>query len=462
MFKIKTYITFYLFLLFVISYVGLLTFLRPLTMDDFFYANAASSGGFAGIFKFYFKHYISWGPRIGTLFDMLFLAAGKGLFVFINVIVQVLLIFCMHYTVTGKKINPSEKKDVFLFMILAFLLLFNATGGQTLFWISGVSNYSFPALILFTIIVFLRALINNKNIIGNGVFVCVFVCILGFIIGMSNENVAPIALISFSALFVYMKIKKNNIPKWFYFLLAGTFAGTICLFAAPGSYKRMNYVNDFSMTDIFSKLRLQESANDFLNASLFHKIKFIPLRIGKFLVLSAGLPVVITVFLFIAVLKNNAENKLNKNIYPAAVFLLASFVMVCLLCFAPKPSIRAYFVPLLTLFVSFAFVLVYITDNFSKKTVVFVILILFSAGAAAASLKIVPSFYYLYMINAENLKIIKESLKTPYKHAEIYKYDDIPLKQYHAILSPGANKDFHINIEMAKYYGLNSIVAKKQ
>ncbi len=38
----------------------------------------------------------------------------------------------------------------------------------------------------------------------------------------------------------------------------------------------------------------------------------------------------------------------------------------------------------------------------------------------------------------------------------------IPFKQYHAILSPGANKDFHINIEMAKYYGLNSIVAKKK
>lgn len=103
----------------------------------------------------------------------------------------------------------------------------------------------------------------------------------------------------------------------------------------------------------------------------------------------------------------------------------------------------------------------YITDNFAKKKISYFLLGFCLTASIFLALNIIPSFYLLYKIENQNLAIIKEALQTPQKNAEIYKYE-IPFSQYHAILNPAENKDFHINSEMAKYYGLNSIVAKKK
>ncbi len=440
----KNNIIFYLFLAFITAYVALLTFFRPLTMDDFFYANAAS-GGILEIFKFYYKHYLTWGPRIGTLFDMFFLSAGKTIFIIINTAVQIGLVFCMHYVVTGKKINASEKKDVILFIILTLLLLFNPVGGQTLFWISAVANYSFTALIFFVMLFFLRAVLAGRQIIENNIFSCIFLFITGFIIGMSNENTAPLACLMIISSLIYLKFKKMPVPKWMYWLLTGTFAGTVALLAAPGSYKRMTAVTDFSMTDIFVKLHLQETADDFLNTPLLFKIKFIPLRIGKFLFLSAGIPVFIVIAAAYAFAKQNFKQEHTKNIIFASIFLFFALISVSILCFAPKPSIRAYFTPLLMTFVSFGFILLYITDNFAKKKVSYFILGCGLIISSVLAFNIIPSFYYLHKIENQNLVIIKEALQTPQKNAEIYRYE-VPFSQYHAILNPSENKEFHVNV----------------
>jgi len=456
----KNNIIFYFFLSLAAFYIAILTFFRPLTMDDFFYANA-SSGGILEIFKFYYKHYLTWGPRIGTLFDMFFLSAGKTIFIFINTAVQIGLVFFMHYTVTGRKVDPAEKKDVILFIILTLLLLFNPVGGQTLFWISAVANYSFTALIFFVILFFLRIVLDGRKIIDDNISSCIFIFITGFIIGMSNENTAPLACFIIISSLIYLKFKKMPVPKWVYWLLTGTFAGTVALLAAPGSYKRMTAVTDFSMTDIFIKLHLQETADQFLNTPLLLKIKFIPLRIGKFLFLSAGIPVFIIAAAVYAFVKQNFKPEHKKNVIFAAIFLFFALISVSILCFAPKPSIRAYFTPLLMTFVAFGFILLYITDNFAKNKLTYFILGCSLIISSVLAFNIIPSFYYLHKIENQNLIIIKEALQTPQKNAEIYGYE-IPFGKYHAILNPSENKEFHVNIEMAKYYGLNSIVAKKQ
>ncbi len=456
----KNNIIFYLFLSAAALYIAVLTFFRPLSMDDFFYANA-SSGGILEIFKFYYKHYLTWGPRIGTLFDMFFLSAGKTIFIVLNTAVQIGLVFCMHYVVTGRKINVCEKKDVILFIILTLLLLFNPVGGQTLFWISAVANYSFTALIFFVMLFFLRAVLAGRQIIENNIFSCIFLFITGFVIGMSNENTAPLACLIIIFSLIYLKFKKMPVPKWIYWLLTGTFAGTVALLAAPGSYKRMTAVTDFSMTDIFVKLHLQETAENFLNTPMLFKIKFIPLRIGKFIFLSAGIPVFIVIVSMYAFVKQNFKQEHKKNIVFAVVFLFLALISVSVLCFAPKPSIRAYYAPLLMTFVSFGFILLYITDNFSKKKVSYFILGCGLIISSVLAFNIIPSFYYLHKIENQNLVIIEEALQTPQKNAEIYRYE-VPFSQYHAILNPSENKEFHVNVEMSKYYGLSSIVVKKQ
>ncbi|MDD5022080.1 MAG: DUF6056 family protein, partial [Endomicrobiaceae bacterium] len=394
-----------------------MSFFKPLTMDDFFYANA-TSGNFIDILKFYYQSYLSWGPRIGTLFTLVFLSLGKAVFPFINSLIQISLIFCMHYIVTGKKINLYSRKDVFLFMILAILLIFNITGGQTLFWISGVANYSFTALFFLVFLIFFRALVDNKSIIVDNKFTQISIFILGFFVGMTNENIAPISLLIVLSVFIFCKFKKIQTPKWIFFALAGNFIGLCILLGAPGSYKRMMTVTDFSMTDMFVKLHLQETAKEFLETSFLFKLKFIPLRIGKFIVLSLGLPVFIIIVNIFAIFKNNISVEHRKNIYLSIVFILIAFFLVSILCFAPKPSIRAYFSALLMTFISFSFVLLYITDNFTKKIQTYFVLGIILVTGFAVSLKIIPSFYQLYQINNKNLAIIEEALQTKDKNAQ--------------------------------------------
>lgn len=454
----KKHIIFYLFLSIITIYIALMSFLKPLTMDDFFYANA-TSGKLIDIFKFYYTSYISWGPRIGTLFTLVFLSFGKALFPFINALIQISIIFCMHYIVTGKKINLNNSKDLFLFIILAILLIFNVTGGQTLFWISGVANYSFTILIFFIFLIFFRRLIDNKSIMNDNIMTQILIFILGFLVGMTNENVAPISLLIILAVLIFCKFNKIQIPKWMFFALAGNFTGLCVLLGAPGSYKRMATVTDFSMTDVFVKLHLQETAKEFLETSFLFKLKFVPLRIGKFIVLSFGLPIFIIIVSVFSILKKNISIEHRKNIYLSIVFILIAFLFVSILCFAPKPSIRAYFSALIMTFISFSFVLLYITDNFTKKIQTYLIFSIILTTSFLASLKIIPSFYQLYQINNKNLVLIEEALKTPEKSAQIYDYD-ISMKPYHAILNIKEDENFHINMEMAKYYGLNSIKLK--
>lgn len=458
MYNKKNHIIFYLFLFVITGYVSLMSFLKPLTMDDFFYSNA-TSGNFIDILKFYFESYLSWAPRIGTLFTLFFLSFGKAIFPFINSLIQISIVFCMHYIVTGKRINPDNSGDLFLFMILSVMFLFNVTGGQTLFWISGVANYSFTILIFFIFLIFFRPLIDNKPVINDNLISQTSIFILGFLVGMSNENIAPVSVFIVLAVFVFCKLNKIQIPKWMFFALAGNFIGLLVLLGAPGSYKRMASVTDFSMTDIFIKLHLQETAKEFLETSFLFKLKFVPLRIGKFIVLSFGLPVFIIIVSMYAVLKNNLSVEHRKNIYLSLFFILTAFLLVSILCFAPKPSIRAYFSPLLMTFISFSFVLLYITDNFTKKIQTYLILVIILITGFFISLKIIPSFYQLYQINNKNLALIAEALQTPEKNAQIYDYD-ISMKQYHAILNINKDENFHINKEMAKYYGLNSIKLK--
>jgi hypothetical protein len=436
-----------------------MSFLKPLTMDDFFYVNS-TSGKFIDILKFYYQSYLSWSPRIGTLITLIFLSFGKAVFPFINSVIQINIIFCMHYIVTGKKIDLDNNKDIFLFIILAVLFIFNITGGQTIFWISGVANYSFTVLIFFIFLVFFRALIDNRSLINDNIISQISMFMLGFFVGMTNENVAPISLLILISVFIFCKFNKIQIPKWMFFALAGNFIGLFTLLGAPGSYKRMMTVADFRMTDIFVKLHLQETAKEFLETSFFLKLKFIPLRIGKYIVLSLGLPIFIIIVNIFAILKNNISVEHRKNIYLSVVFILIAFLLVSILCFAPKPSIRAYFSALLMTFISFSFILLYITDNFTKKIQTYIILSIFFITGFAVSLKIIPSFYQLYQINNKNMEIIKEALQTIDKNAEIYGYDDISMKPYHAILNITEDKNFHINAEMAKYYGLNSIRLK--
>lgn len=458
MYNKKNHIIFYLFLSLITVYIALMSFFKPLTMDDFFYANA-TSGKFLDILKFYFESYLSWAPRIGTLFTLFFLSFAKGIFPFINSAIQISIVFCMHYIVTGKKINLNNSKDLFLFMILAILLIFNVTGGQTLFWISGVANYSFTILIFFIFLIFFRRLIDGKSLMNDNISTQILIFILGFLVGMTNENVAPISLLIILAVLIFCKFNKIQTPKWMFFALAGNFIGLGVLLGAPGSYKRMVTVTDFSMTDIFVKLHLQETAKEFLETSFLFKLKFIPLRIGKFIILSFGLPIFIIIVSISAIIKKNISIEHRKNIYLAIVFIIIAFLLVSILCFAPKPSIRAYFSPLLMTFISFSFVLLYITDNFTKKIQTYLIVSIILITGFLVSLKIIPSFYQMYQINNKNLALIEEALHTPEKNAQIYDYD-ISIKPYHAILNIKEDKNFHINKEMAKYYGLNSIKLK--
>jgi hypothetical protein len=446
----------------IVLYVLLMTYLRPMAADDFAHI-ALTSGSITRAFDWWFFSYMNFNPRIGELFSYLMATTGTPLlFIIINPVVQLSTLFVLHFLVTGKKMNIYSRRDVFLFVILAVLFLFNTTGGHVFFWQACMANYSLTGLIFFLFLSLFRPLLDKKNNLSDGTLIKIAVFVHGFLTGMTNENISILSVFVVFGIWMYYKIHKFALPSWFYWALCGNILGVAALFGAPGSYGRMNIITDFTVVDIFTQLHLQETAQQYTESTFLGKIQFLPLRWGKFILLALGLPVITLLADAFILLKNKLRFQNNKYIYYSLACLLIGFTLSGMLCFAPKPSIRVYFSAVMFSNLSFVFLLLYLTNDFKNKMRSTILVTAFCILGITGASVLIPSFYELHTVNKVNLELISEALKTKEKRAELY----IPRPSIGYIYSnPGEiseDETFWINMAMAQYYGLNSIVKKTE
>ncbi|MDR0646646.1 MAG: DUF6056 family protein, partial [Elusimicrobiota bacterium] len=218
-----------------LAFIALLSALYPYGFDEY----QGLSDSLKSAFKIFWHTHTSFQPRIGGLFGSIILYLGKWSFVLLNPLAQISLVFSYFYFIFLRMPDFKALKDLSVFLLLCLLsFLAVPIPAETVFWIGGANNYSWTMLIFMIMLCALRAAAEGKDFIGKKRFNLFIFAVVGLFLGMSNENNAPMALVIFALSFAYFKIKKIQIPKWYYFALLGIIVGLIILFFSGGTLKR--------------------------------------------------------------------------------------------------------------------------------------------------------------------------------------------------------------------------------
>lgn len=232
-------------------YTALLSWWSPLTSDTYHHALTGMEHcfSFSLVWERCVASYMTWNPRIGEYLAFAVATAGKWLFMLLNPFVQVGLALMMFYLASGRRVDPRSWPDVRLFG-LGLLLLFTCTArpGVTIYWLSGATNYSWGAAVWLGFLCLYRGLLDDAESgrkgdsgrnSGWGKFAAA--AVLGFPVGMTNENNIPGTWLLLGALFVFVRlVRKDKLPLWFYAGLVFQVAGSLCMLLAPGISARMH------------------------------------------------------------------------------------------------------------------------------------------------------------------------------------------------------------------------------
>ncbi len=353
--------------------VFVFSYLYPYTEDEYLYTYSSVKE----VLYEYFLSYQLWNPRIGLLAASLILYFGKWSFLILNPLVQLSLVLAEFYFVFLRLPDFKEIKDIIPFSLLAIFALFAVSApDNTLFWIGGACNYSWALLPFMLLLCGLRHLAENKNILPNILLVKIIALIIGFFIGMSNENNSPMALLIMSGFWLYARYKRLKMQPWFYWVFAATAIGAVLLFSANGSYNRANF---------------WEFAG-FVNLPLTQKLFMHINHIQDLIAATFYTPAILAIALPLAYFdKNSAYNRLkDKNLLLSLLCFATAAILAFVLFLAPRPPERAFYSASVFFMLSFVFFLKYINETFKTDIYKIVFIPLFAAMIAYLPLFTLP------------------------------------------------------------------------
>ncbi len=369
------------------------SFLRPYGLDEFKYLPYSIKG----IFDNYLIGYFNENSRIGLLINDALLYAGRPWFLGLNTLLQTLIPFGLYYMVFLRLPEFKILKDFYTFGFIALCCIFAvAQPDNTLLWIGGACNYSWVFLAFVIYIIFLRLHAEKKYILPPSYTINIISFFGGILLGMSNENNAPMAL-CLSILFVaYCLFRRIKIPTWFYYTGAGIICGLIFLFSAPGPYKRLDYwvFADFKQSGILKKIFIHLSRmNDFVAITLF-----MPILSALALVLSA------------ADKDKPAPVIKNKYFIYAVLFWSVSFTLAFVLFNAPSPSLRVFYSASLFMLAAFVFTLEFLKQAYGLNFYKYLFIAMLLYAIYVTPCFTVP-YVNLYRQNAERETKIAQAKK---------------------------------------------------
>ncbi len=224
-------------------YVFLLCLWSPFTADSFAHALNHADHGFSirPVLEEYGRSYLYWNPRLGELLAFFTATAGKWFFCLVNPVVLLALAWMIFYMAAGRAPRVKSGRDILLLGVGALLLVTSTSRpGVTLYWLSGAANYAWGAAVWLAFLCLYRALWSGKNPIKDGYPAWLWVAVLGFLAGMTNENQVPATLGLLGVFFMVARWRKKSLPRWFFIGGAAFLAGGLCLLLAPGNAARMN------------------------------------------------------------------------------------------------------------------------------------------------------------------------------------------------------------------------------
>jgi len=134
--------------------------------------------------------------------------------------------------------------------------------GEIFFWRTGSANYLWAICVLLTFGLPIRYLVStdSQDVIGNSKPKTIFLTVMGFFAGITNENTVGAFLILYIGVFFHHFIKKKRLSCWVYSSFSSLLAGFIFMLRAPSTVKRIQFynelfgINSLRITDYISRI----------------------------------------------------------------------------------------------------------------------------------------------------------------------------------------------------------------
>lgn len=364
---------------------------------------------------------------------------GKLFFRIFNSFVYVALGFLIYkHAAYGKGEKPA-----LLVLIYAAMWFFLPQFGLTVLWASGAANYLWCATLILLFLLPYRIYLQ-KGQTKDSILKAVLMGIFGILAGCTNENTGGGAVLMACLFIIICFIKKSKIPKWMWAGTVGGALGVVLLLTAPINYR-------FS-TELTWELLQGRMKEVFAISKELTTVLFI---VGGFIAV-------------VVIMQKFYKSHLTADMFMPLAYALSSTAMMAVLVMSPMYPERAWFTPVVFLIISVAWLASEIdfTDVRPMLRVG-----LKTAAAAIAIVVFLSSFRTEYSALSATYAQVKEGLELieqAQENGDSAVTIPIPVPSqseydpYNKASYLGEGADLWVNAWMEQYYGIESIMGKKQ
>lgn len=413
----------------------------PVHSDDYHYFLQGLS------FNAHLQHYLNWSGRFITDYtsSLLLNLFSKPIYMAINSLVFLFMLMNISFipSVVKDKKLINKNSCTILWIVFFMYWLCNPNLGATSFWLVGSANYLWTIMWASLFITYYFYLLSQKSN-KYALWQILFLCVLGFFAGLSNEVTgSTVVLLSFLVVVYYYFDSNNYIYKFkshrtiILVSFLSSLVGFLILLLAPGNYKRLAGFP-------------QWKSMGFLNKIYLHVFERVPWAFSEFWF---AFIIIITLLLLYNILHNNEEKSNTVDFSYAGLFFVLSVVSVIVLIPVPYLEKRTLNNVNFYLVLSLSFLLSAVLSLRNKKRFYCIALIL---GL------VVPYFVlswirFSYAVIQTNIqakireKIIMEA-KVLHQEEAI-----IPDWYFTKLVKTGDKLDLYRSEAMAPYYKINKI-----
>ena len=334
-------------------FIFVFSYLYPYGADEYQYAH--NNFNLLTAFKAYAESYVTNNPRIGFLIYAILLALGRWSFLLLNPILQLTLVLSVFGLIYTRTPDFKTLKDLPAFVLIAVMsVFFIAKPDNTIFWPGGACNYSWSVIPFIWMLTFFKYIYEKKRVPRIGKTGLLLIFVVALILGMTNENNAPAALLTLCAFTFFCFKTKIKITAPLKIIFPALIIGLTVMFLAPGSYKRM----DIALISFFKEASL-------LNKIIWHIPKMHDITVTMLL-----LPVLIPLVMLTEILVKKTQAFKNNDFIYAAVSWVLAFILASVLCMAPiMTTTRPFYSASVMIMASFIFLLKYFDAVYKLKLI---------------------------------------------------------------------------------------------
>lgn len=381
--------------------------------------------------------YFTWGGRFVSYFcASLFLWLPKIVFNFVNSIFYSVFIFCLYILSKSK-----TKVDILQYSFIVILVwLINPVFGQSFLWVTGACVYLWVATFILIYLVLLKEYFAGR-IQYKKIGTPILFSVIGFLAGMSLENLVVAAI--FYVIFFLGKLKydKKKIPAFIWTSFGFMVFGAGLLILAPGSAVRMTESLKWQVPDtniIFEYLHRFSNCLAFLNFTIRNEVFAAGAIIGLMIAHRKHIDIYFPIYLFI-------------------VAAISAFSMIA----SPEMNRRIFFGSVMFLIILFGYAFDYYKENVNFKTIctaIFSLLLVWTIIDVSYGL---IDLLYQTRHDLAREKTILQQKALGNLNPVVDNY--APQSKYNPAWDSGDLTNYEgwwQNVDVANYYGLESITVK--